>query len=256
MKPTSIQLDELTCYLNTELNIAQFKDYCPNGLQVEGKAEVKKIVTGVTASQALIDAAIAEDADAILVHHGYFWKGEPEAIVGMKKKRIQSLLKHDISLLGYHLPLDSHPEWGNNVQLAKVLNLSVDDTLDPFDPRVPGNIGKLPAPMSGHEFAQYISKKLNRAPQHIGDPDAIIKTVAWCTGGAQGYMHYAINQGIDAFISGEISEPSFHNAQETGVHYYAAGHHATERYGAKALGEHLAEKFGLDVVFIDIDNPV
>lgn len=256
MKPSSIKLATLVSYLNSELNIGQFKDYCPNGLQVEGAADVKKIVTGVTASQALIDAAIEQNADAILVHHGYFWKGEPEAIVGMKKNRIKSLLANDISLLGYHLPLDSHPEWGNNVQLAKQLNLTIDSTLDPYDPRVPGNIGKLPAPMSGHEFAQYISKKLNRTPQHIGDPDTIIETVAWCTGGAQSYMSYAINQGIDAYITGEINEPSFHNVQETGVHYYAAGHHATERYGAKALGEHLAEHFGLDVVFIDIDNPV
>jgi len=256
MKSNSITLDALTQYLNSELNINRFRDYCPNGLQVEGRAEVRKIVTGVTASQALIDAAIAENADAILVHHGYFWKGEQEAIVGMKKRRIQALLKHDISLLGYHLPLDSHPELGNNVQLAKVLGLTITSPIDPNDPRVPGNIGKLPEPMSAHAFAQYISAKLGRAPQHIGDPDDVIETLAWCTGGAQGYMSYAINQGIDAYLTGEINEPSFHNAQETGVHYYAAGHHATERYGAKALGEHLAEKFGLDVVFIDIDNPV
>lgn len=251
-----MKLNALVNYLNRELEVGQFRDYCPNGLQVEGSQEVQRIVTGVTACQDLIDAAIAYQADAILVHHGYFWKGEPEAIVGIKKQRIQSLLKHDISLLAYHLPLDSHSEWGNNIQLADVLGFEITGSLDPNDKRVPGYIGRLSQPMRAGDLSEHIALRLNRLPQHIGEEDDIIETIAWCTGGAQSYMQYAINQGIDAFLTGEINEPSVHNARESGTHYYAAGHHATERYGAKALGEHLAQEFSLDVEFIDIDNPV
>ncbi|NVK39422.1 MAG: Nif3-like dinuclear metal center hexameric protein [Gammaproteobacteria bacterium] len=251
-----MKLNTLVSYLNRELQVDQFRDYCPNGLQVEGCAEVQRIITGVTACQDLIDAAVAHKADAILVHHGYFWKGEPEAIVGIKKQRIQTLLKHDISLLAYHLPLDSHPVWGNNVQLAEVLDFETTGPLDPNDKRVPGNVGRLTQPMRAGELSEHIALRLNRLPQHIGEEDDIIETIAWCTGGAQSYMQYAINQGIDAFLTGEINEPSVHNARESGTHFYAAGHHATERYGAKALGEHLAQEFSLDVEFIDIDNPV
>ncbi len=251
-----MKLNTLVSYLNRELQVDQFRDYCPNGLQVEGTGEVFKIVTGVTACQDLIDAAVAHKADAILVHHGYFWKGEPEAIVGIKKQRIQTLLQHDISLLAYHLPLDSHSVWGNNVQLAEVLDFETTGPLDPNDKRVPGNVGRLSQPMRAGELSEHIALRLNRMPQHIGEEDDIIETIAWCTGGAQSYMQYAINQGIDAFLTGEINEPSVHNARESGTHFYAAGHHATERYGAKALGEHLAQEFSLDVEFIDIDNPV
>ena len=251
-----MKLNQLASYLNAQLQINKFKDYCPNGLQVEGKSEVKRIITGVTACQQLIDVAIEKQADAILVHHGFFWKGEPEAIVGIKKQRIQALLKHDISLLAYHLPLDSHPDWGNNVQLAKILGFDITGPIDPSDERVPGYIGRLKQPMSARQLSQHISQKLNRPPQHIGEEDDTIQTIAWCTGGAQSYMQYAINQGIDAYLTGEINEPSVHNARESGTHYYAAGHHATERYGAKALGEHLATEFGLQVEFVDIDNPV
>ncbi len=251
-----MKLNQLASYLNAQLQINKFKDYCPNGLQVEGKSEVKRIITGVTACQQLIDVAIEKQADAILVHHGFFWKGEPEAIVGIKKQRIQALLKHDISLLAYHLPLDSHPDWGNNVQLAKILDFDITGPIDPSDERVPGYMGRLKQPMSAQQLSQHISQKLNRAPQHIGEEDDTIQTIAWCTGGAQSYMQYAINQGIDAYLTGEINEPSVHNARESGTHYYAAGHHATERYGAKVLGEHLATEFGLQVEFVDIDNPV
>lgn len=251
-----MKLNQLVSYLNRELAIQNYRDYCPNGLQVEGKAEVQRIITGVTACQDLIDVAIEKEADAILVHHGYFWKGEPEPIAGIKKQRIQALLKHDISLIAYHLPLDCHSVWGNNVQLADVLDLEITGPLDPNDVRTPGNIGRLKRPMSAKELSNHISEALNRPPQHIGEGDDIIETVAWCTGGAQSYMHYAINQGIDAYITGEINEPVVHNARETGTHYYAAGHHATERYGAKALGEHLAQEFDLSVEFVDIDNPV
>ena len=251
-----MKLNQLAKYLNTQLQIDKFRDYCPNGLQVEGKPEVKRIISGVTACQQLIDVAIEKQADAILVHHGFFWKGEPEAIVGIKKQRIQALLKHDISLLAYHLPLDSHPQWGNNVQLADVLDFEITGPIDINDKTVPGCMGRLKHAMSAKELSEHIALRLNRAPQHIGEEDDIINTIAWCTGGAQSYMSYAINEGIDAYLTGEINEPSVHNARESGTHYYAAGHHATERYGAKALGEHLSEKFGLEVEFIDIDNPV
>jgi len=251
-----MKLNQLVAYLNTQLQINKFKDYCPNGLQVEGKSEVMRIVTGVTACQQLIDVAIEKQADAILVHHGYFWKGENEAITGIKKQRIQSLLKHDISLLAYHLPLDSHAQWGNNVQLAKILDFEVTGPIDASDDRVPGFMGRLKDPMNARQLSEHISQKLNRPPQHIGEEDDLINTIAWCTGGAQSYMQYAIDAGIDAYLTGEINEPSVHNARETGTHFYAAGHHATERYGAKALGEHLAQEFGLQVEFVDIDNPV
>jgi dinuclear metal center YbgI/SA1388 family protein len=251
-----MKLNQLVNYLNKELAIHKYRDYCPNGLQVEGKAEIKKVITGVTACQDLIDAAIDLNADAILVHHGYFWKGEPEAISGIKKQRVQALLKHDISLIAYHLPLDCHPIWGNNIQLADILEFELEGHINPNDPSTPGNIGRLKQPMSAKELSQHIAQKLDREPQHIGEEDDMIETVAWCTGGAQGYMQYAINQGIDAYITGEINEPAVHNARESGTHYYAAGHHATERYGAKALGEHLHQEFGLDVEFVDIDNPV
>ena len=251
-----MKLNQLVNYLNSELEIHKFKDYCPNGLQVEGKGEVHTIVTGVTACQELIDQAVAINADAILVHHGYFWKGEPEAIAGIKKQRIQTLLKHDISLIAYHLPLDCHSVWGNNVQLADVLDFEITGPIDPNDSRTPGNIGRLKQPMTAKQLSDHINVSLERAPQHIGEEDDLIETVAWCTGGAEGYMQFAINQGIDAYITGEINEPAVHNARESGTHFYAAGHHATERYGAKALGEHLAQEFQLDVHFIDIDNPV
>ena len=251
-----MKLNQLVAYLNTQLQINKFKDYCPNGLQVEGKSEVLRIVSGVTACQRLIDVAIEKQADAILVHHGYFWKGENEAITGIKKQRIASLLKHDISLLAYHLPLDSHALWGNNLQLAKVLDFEITGPIDPSDERVPGFMGRLKTPMSARQLSEHIEHKLNRSPQHIGEEDDLIQTIAWCTGGAQSYMQYAIDEGIDAYLTGEINEPSVHNARETGTHFYAAGHHATERYGAKALGEHLAQEFGLQVEFVDIDNPV
>jgi len=251
-----MKLNQLVAYLNTQLQINKFKDYCPNGLQVEGKSEVMRIVTGVTACQQLIDVAIEKQADAILVHHGYFWKGENEAITGIKKQRIASLLKHDISLLAYHLPLDSHAQWGNNLQLAKILDFEITGPIDPSDERVPGFMGRLKNPMSARQLSEHITQQLNRAPQHIGEEDDLINTIAWCTGGAQSYMQYAIDAGIDAYLTGEINEPSVHNARETGTHFYAAGHHATERYGAKALGEHLAQEFGLQVEFVDIDNPV
>lgn len=252
----TIERNSLINYLDDLLQSKKIRDYCPNGLQIEGKPQIKKVVTGVTANQALIDEAIKLEADAILVHHGYFWKGESEPITGIKKRRIQSLLAHDINLIAYHLPLDMHALYGNNAQLADVLSLVNEGLLVDQDPSTPGNIGRLPKPMSASEFSDWIAEKLERQPLHIGDPDQMIDTIAWCTGGAQGYLQLAIDRGVDVYLTGEINEPAVHLARETGTHFYSAGHHATERYGAKALGEHLEQQFGLDVTFIDIDNPV
>ncbi|MDF1762274.1 MAG: Nif3-like dinuclear metal center hexameric protein [Oleibacter sp.] len=247
---------QLIAHLDTVLNAKKIRDYCPNGLQVEGSEQVRSIITGVTASQALIDIAIERGADTILVHHGYFWEGEDERIVGIKKERLASLLRHDINLIAYHLPLDMHSVYGNNVQLADVLGLQIDGLLDESDPSVPGNIGRLPRAMTGGEFAEWIGEQLQREPLHIGEAGDTIETIGWCTGGAQGYLQKAIDAGVDAFLTGEINEPAVHLARETGTHFYSAGHHATERYGAKALGEYLADKYDIIVEFIDIDNPV
>lgn len=251
-----VQLREITGYCDDLLEADRFRDYCPNGLQVEGSGQVNKIVTGVTASQALIDAAIEAEADALLVHHGYFWKGEDARVVGIKKQRIASLLDAGISLVAYHLPLDAHPVYGNNVQLAQVLDISVEGRLqEGADPAI-GLYGRLSSPMSGKALAQHIAGSLGREPLHVDNMAQEVSTVAWCTGAAQGYIEQAIELGVDAYITGEVSEPTVHIARETGIHFYAAGHHATERYGVKALGEHLAANFGIEQQFIDIDNPV
>ncbi|KDN27633.1 metal-binding protein [Vibrio fortis] len=250
----NLQLEKI---LNEKLQPQQIKDYSPNGLQVEGTPEVNRIVTGVTASQALIDKAVELNADALLVHHGYFWKGEPEPIRGMKGKRIRTLIKNDINLMGYHLPLDIHPELGNNAELARLLEIEVEGGLEGH-PQSVAMFGKLRKPMTGAEFAEKIKQVLNREPLHIApeNSDKMIETVGWCTGGGQDYIELAASNGLDAFISGEISERTTYSAREQDIHYFAAGHHATERYGIKALGEWLAKEHGLDVEFVDIDNPV
>ena len=237
------------------LNVNAISDYCPNGLQVEGKAQIKRIVSGVTASQALIDAAIELQADAILVHHGYFWKGEDQRVVGMKQRRIKALLTHDINLLAYHLPLDVHPEVGNNVQLAQRLGLTVTGPLEPGNPRSVGLIGTLDAPLSASDFAVRIESVLGRAPL-VFDQHKPIQSVAWCTGGAQGYIEQAIASGVDAYLTGEVSERTFHEAQENGISFFAAGHHATERYGVQALGDWLVKRFGIEHHYVECDNPV
>lgn len=254
-----MKLKELETYLNTLLAVEQYRDYCPNGLQVEGRTEVKKIVLGVTACQALIDKAVAVQADALLVHHGYFWKGEPEPIVGMKKQRIKSLLEANMSVLAYHLPLDGHMELGNNAQLAQRLGLDIAGRFPLDDKAAVGLYGNLPATTTASDFTQCITQALARQPLHIcreGEGDKPIKTIAWCSGGAQGYIEKAAEMGVDAYLSGEISEQTVHIAREYGLHYFAAGHHATERYGVQALGQHLSEKMGLETVFVDIENPV
>lgn len=251
----SIDITRLVSALNGYLNVDSIADYCPNGLQIQGRNSIQRVVSGVTASQALIDEAIKLNADAILVHHGYFWKNENPCITGMKYKRIKSLLEHDINLLAYHLPLDIHPEVGNNVLLGKLLGLTVTGPLEANNPRSVGLIGELDTPMTSQEFAQLIEQKLARTPLVI-DCEKPIRTVAWCTGGAQGYIEHAIVAGADAFITGEISEHSTHSALENDLSYFSAGHHATERYGVQALGEWIAERFGIEHQFIDCPNPV
>lgn len=242
--------------LDQFLEIHQFRDYCPNGLQVEGRESVQKIITGVTASQALIDVAIEENADAILVHHGFFWKGENQEIVGMKYKRIKALIENGINLYAYHLPLDVHAELGNNTQLAKLLEIIDRRPLEPWDKRSVGRVGKFEQPITPDALSTRLENVLARQPLHIDGGKSDISSVAWCTGGGQDFITIAAEQGIDAFISGEISERTVHIAREMGIHYFAAGHHATERYGVKALGEWLAGEFDFDVKFIDINNPV
>lgn len=252
----AVPLKQLVSYTDTALAVDKFRDYCPNGLQVEGRSEVRKIVAGVTACQALIDEAIEEQADLILVHHGYFWKGESQPLVGIKGNRIRALMQSDVSLLAYHLPLDAHPQWGNNVQLAKVLGISVDGGLEPGNTLSVGNVGTLAAAVSAEHFALRVGEVLGREPQLISGGERLVKKVAWCTGSAERMIEQADQLGADMFISGEISEPVVHYAREAGIHYLGAGHHATERYGVQALGEHLAAQFDLEYQFIDIDNPV
>ncbi|MCF2857935.1 Nif3-like dinuclear metal center hexameric protein [Pseudoalteromonas sp. SMS1] len=251
-----MQRTKLVNQLTELLKPFQINDYCPNGLQVEGTSEIKKVITGVTASQALIDAAIEKQADAILVHHGYFWKGEDQTITGMKQRRIKSLLANDINLLAYHLPLDVHPELGNNAQLGKLLDLIVERPLEPWNKNSVAVKGKLKTPMSVAQFTALIEQKLGRSPLVNQAGDHEIKTIAWCTGGGQSFIDLAASQGIDAYLTGEASEQTIHSSSEQGIHFFAAGHHATERYGVKALGEYLADKYDLDVEFIDIHNPV
>lgn len=251
----AISLHDLVEFTDNLLAIDRFSDYCPNGLQVQASDRVHKIVTGVTASQALIDRAITEKADVLMVHHGYFWKGEAQVIKGIKAKRIQALMQNNISLVAYHLPLDAHVQLGNNAQLAKVLDLQVTGGLD--DSAYPiGLCGALEQTQTLAEFSVFIERRLQRAPWVLGDLSQPIKRVAWCTGAAQSYFEQAIAKGVDCFISGEISEQTYHLAQEYGVAYIAAGHHATERYGIKALGEHIQKALALDVLFVDINNPV
>jgi len=251
-----VALRQIVDYLHTALSVDKFRDYCPNGLQVEGKEQVGKIVAGVTACQALIDKAVDVDADLLLVHHGYFWKGESQVLTGIKGNRIRTLMKNNISLLAYHLPLDAHPIWGNNAQLANILGINVEGGLEPDNPLSVGNIGTLKSPVSAQAFAAYVGEQLRREPQLILGDERPVQRVAWCSGSAERMIEQADQLQADLFMSGEISEPVVHYAREAGIHYLGAGHHATERYGVQALGEHLAERFGIEYQFVDIDNPV
>ena len=233
----------------------KFRDYGPNGLQVEGCAQVHKIVSGVTASRALIEAAISLRADALFVHHGLFWRGQDGPVVGWLKQRLALLLAHDINLYAYHLPLDAHAELGNNAQLARVLGLLVTGRFGEQD------LGFLGQPAAGGAFAHvqalanHVQTVLGRPVTLVGNPDRPLRQIAWCTGGAQGYFEAAIAAGADVFLTGEISEPQAHYARESGVAYLACGHHATERYGAPAVAAHVAVQCSLEHVFVDIDNP-
>ncbi|MFA3790435.1 Nif3-like dinuclear metal center hexameric protein [Aliiglaciecola sp. SL4] len=252
----SINNQTLLTYLNQLLKPEKVKDYCPNGLQVEGASEIRTIITGVTASQALIDRAVELNADAILVHHGYFWRGENPCIVGMKRQRIKQLINNEINLYAYHLPLDIHPELGNNAQLANRLNIDVISGLEAQNQQSVAMLGQFETPLTLQQLSNNIETSLQRTPQVISGGKHNVKSIAWCTGGGQSYIEMAAEQGVDAFISGEISEQTVHVAREMGIHFIAAGHHATERYGAKAVGEYLARSFDLEVIFEDIDNPV
>lgn len=244
--------DALVQAANDLLQPARFKDYGPNGLQVEGKPQVRRLVSGVTASLALIDAAIEQGADAILVHHGLFWRGQDGRVTGWMKQRLSRLLAHDINLLAYHLPLDAHPECGNNAQLALRLGIGVRGC---FGEQDLGLWGESPDPDPDAFIAQ-ARQLFGREPVVVRpDPQRPWRRVGWCSGGAQGYFEAAIAAGVDAFVTGEISEPQAHLARETGVAFLACGHHATERWGAPAVAERLARELGLQHRFIDIPNP-
>ena len=257
---TPLTRQTLVGWLNENLQPERFRDYCPNGLQVQGRDEIRRIVTGVTASQALIEAAIARQADAILVHHGWFWKNEDPCIRGPKHRRLSALMAHEINLLAYHLPLDAHPEWGNNAQLARVMDWVPAVHPDGSPRRCgPEDLVWLGAPaqdLTVGALAAEVARRLGRDPLVIGDADQPVRCLAWCTGAAQGMMDAALAAGADCYVSGEISEPTVHLARETGAAYLSAGHHATERYGVQALGAAIESRFGVPCEFVDIDNPV
>jgi len=245
--------DELIRYLDNLLEAGRFRDYCPNGLQVEGRAQVGRLIAGVSASQALLEAAVAHGADALLVHHGWFWRGEDGRVTGIRKTRLQTLLAHDINLIAYHLPLDSHPQFGNNAQLGERLGWLAETR---FGEQDLGWIGRPQAPTTLAAVTQTVHAALQRPPLAIGDGRLPIHRVAWCSGAAQNLFEQAIALGVDLYLSGEISEHTVHLAREAGVAYIAAGHHATERDGVRALAGHLTERFALDCRFVDIDNPI
>ena len=256
-------LQQLEATLKELLQPELFNDYCPNGLQVEGRSDIKRLITGVTACQALIDQAVEKKADAILVHHGYFWKGEDPRLTGIKRKRIASLIENNVSLLAYHLPLDAHPDLGNNACVGNLLAEVME-----IEKIIPGEgsqlvwLAKLKNPETSEQFHQHLVDALGHPfltnVLHIagGADSGSIQSLAWCTGAAQGYIEQAADMGADAYISGEVSEETVHIARERGIHYFAAGHHATERYGVQALGNYLSKTLGINHQFIDIDNPV
>jgi len=246
---------QLTHALDTLLQPDTFRDYGPNGLQVEGRMAVRKLVSGVTASRALIEAAVEAGADAVLVHHGLFWRGQDGRVCGWMKQRLALLLAHDINLFAYHLPLDAHPELGNNAQLARQLGLEITGRFGEQELGFLGRRGDGSAFESAAAWGRHVESVLRRNVIVVTGADRPVTRLAWCSGGAQGYFEAAIAAGADAYLSGEISEPQAHYARECGVAYLACGHHASERYGAPAVGAHVALQLGLEHVFIDIDNP-
>lgn len=243
-------------WCNQELKSNEFKDYAPNGLQIEGRTEVKRILCAVTASQSAIEAAIEQQADLLLVHHGYFWKGEAYPITGMRGKRIKTLIKHDISLVAYHLPLDAHPSLGNNAAIHDLLDLQDIEALDPTERHPIGNIGYLKTAQTPEQFKDYLTTRLGFQAIHLPADKTAIKKVGFCTGGAQDFINKAAAQDCDAYISGEVSERTFYEAQELNVHYYACGHHATERYGVQRLAKALATHFDIEVIYHELNNPI
>ena len=248
-----MKLIELLDYTGHLLQVERYRDYCPNGLQVAGRNEIGTIVSGVSASMALLEAAAEAGADTVLVHHGYFWKNEEPCITGIKRDRLRFLLERDINLVAYHLPLDAHPELGNNVQLARLLGFEIEGW---FGEQSIAAYGRLPEAMSLETLGRQVAHGLRREPLVVGDVLTPIRHVAWCTGAAQDLLEHAVALGVDAFLTGEVSERTVHLARESGVAFIAAGHHATERYGVQALGEHLANRYGISHRYIEIDNPV
>jgi len=248
-----MEVKYLLDYTGQLLEVARFRDYCPNGLQVEGRSQIHTLVSGVSASQALLEAAAEAGADAILVHHGWFWKSDEARVVGIRRQRLKFLLEREINLIAYHLPLDAHPQLGNNAQLAQRLGFNIENW---FGEQQIGAYGTLQTPVVLQVLCANVEQALQRKPLAIGEAQREIRRIAWCSGGAQSYLAQAIELGVDAFLTGEVSEHTVHLARESGVAFIAAGHHATERYGVQALGEHLAAQFSLTHHFLDIDNPV
>lgn len=255
LSPDGVSREVLLAAFDDLLQPASFKDYGPNGLQVEGRPHVRKLVSGVTASLALIEAAVASGADAVLVHHGLFWRGQDGRVTGWMKRRLSCLLANEINLFAYHLPLDAHPVLGNNAQLALRLGVELSTEADGrFGDQSLGVLGRC-RPTTAGAFSAMVGGALEREPVFVGAPERPVARVALCTGGAQGYFEAAIAAGADLFVTGEISEPQAHYARESGVAYVACGHHASERYGAPAVAQAVADRLGIEHRFIDIPNP-
>lgn len=242
---------ELEKIISNVLNTKNIQDYAPNGLQVAGCRLIKSVITGVTASQELLKSAIQKKAEAVIVHHGYFWKNEPLVIKGIKKNRLKMILENDINLYSWHLPLDIHPKLGNNAQLGNLLGIKIVGNITPLL-----LWGKFPESISGTQLENLIHKKLNRKPFWYGETGPNhISNIAWCTGAGQSLIDKAAEFGVDAFITGDVSEPTIHSAKEQKIHFYAAGHHATECGGILSITKWLKENTHLSVSFTNISNP-
>jgi len=239
--------------LDQELRPELTRDYCPNGLQVEGSQTVNKLVSGVTACQALIDCAVEAQADAILVHHGFFWRGEDSRLIGMKAARVRALMQHDINLFAYHLPMDLHPTMGNNAGLGRVMGVEAFGMLDPSDHSMPVFVGDAASRTTATDIAASLELNLGRSVTLVGE--GAVSSIGWCTGGGQGYIDAAADAGCDLFVSGEMSEQTVHVARERGIAFIAAGHHATERFGPQSIGQWLGAQLGIDHQFVDINSP-
>ncbi len=251
-----VNLSDIVTWCDLTLKTTDFKDYAPNGLQIEGSLDVKRVMTAVTASDQAIEAAVAAAADILLVHHGYFWKGEAYPITGMRGRRIKKLIQFEVSLLAYHLPLDAHPTLGNNAAIADLLDLKDIEALDPTERYPIGNIGHLAQAITPEAFKAKLEITFAQPVIHLAADRPVIQRVGYCTGGAQDFIHKAAAAGCDAYVSGEVSERTFYEAQELGLHYFACGHHATERYGVQRLGDAIAKQFGIDHRYFELNNPI